>query len=60
MPSGLMCRSALTAAEYSVRDTNLSFVGEGAARKRPRLSPGWHPEAFSSANAKLRELVRRG
>eukprot|EP00955_Chlamydomonas_euryale_P118681 366555-Chlamydomonas_euryale.AAC.6 len=29
MPVGLMCRSALTAAECSVRGENLSFVGEG-------------------------------
>eukprot|EP00955_Chlamydomonas_euryale_P091462 364625-Chlamydomonas_euryale.AAC.9 len=35
MPSGLMCRSALTAAECSVRGESLSFVGEGPARKRP-------------------------
>eukprot|EP00955_Chlamydomonas_euryale_P052024 355040-Chlamydomonas_euryale.AAC.14 len=53
MPWGLMCRSVFTAAECSVRSESLNFVSQSLAQKRPGLSPGWHPEAFSSANANL-------
>eukprot|EP00955_Chlamydomonas_euryale_P042619 352374-Chlamydomonas_euryale.AAC.8 len=46
----------LTEAECSFRGETLRSVSDGSARKCPRLSPGWNPESFSSANAKFEKL----